>query len=296
MPEERPPRENAVRMAEALQRVSARAAETQQALLTNPKFQRSVSQIAAALTNPRLQRSLAELAVTQQAVLTNPKFQRSVSQIAAALTNPKLQRAVSQQSRSGALLEALQPAPIAPPRAGEPESQPRAPARPRTPWREVAVVLRRGLFGSLIELDAQLIVRLDGAWERVARGGPHSAAQGAHSMIEFVDWCLRTSAPDEAVISWHRQELRPVGEVHEGSPTRSLRMRYLLRDRDPDGPMATVYVRNAQDVLGLLQKIKHTAENVGPEELAALMMSIEATLVFLFGSGPKDWLSKRADL
>jgi hypothetical protein len=59
-------------------------------------------------------------------------------------------------------------------------------------------------------------------------------------------------------------------------------MRYVLRDRDPDGEAAKAYVRLSIDLLTLLQGIKHTADDEQRRTVAASIMTLESALVFFF--------------
>jgi Predicted pPIWI-associating nuclease len=153
----------------------------------------------------------------------------------------------------------------------------------RPAWHEAGVIIRRRTVTLIAHLDPGLEERLEGAWERVSRGGPHAASQAAHSMIEFVDWCLRTAAPDEAALGWHMQESRLACELHNGRPTRALRMRYMLRARNPDGPVAQTFVDHALATVRNLQEIKHTSKQDDLHALAAMIMALETVLAYLFG-------------
>ena len=154
-------------------------------------------------------------------------------------------------------------------------------SQPYRPWWSAAIQLRTRTLSLIFTFDTTLSRRWDGAWERVVRGGPHSASQAAHSTVEFVDWVFRAAAPDAAVLKWHSENKRPAGEIREGRPTRPARMRYTLRDRDPDGEAAKTYVRLTTDLLNLLQSIKHTADG-DRRTVAASIMALESSLVFFF--------------
>ena len=153
---------------------------------------------------------------------------------------------------------------------------------PVQPWRETAVVLRRRMFTLLIKLDPGLMVRLEGAWERVVRGGPHSSSQAAHSAVELVERRLWSGAPDTDTLAWHTEQHRPADEIANGRPTRPLRMRYILRERDPDGAIASAYVRHAQEVIEHLQRSSTRKPELHLASSRALVMSIENVLIFLF--------------
>lgn len=275
---------------EDLQRAMNSLAQTQRALHANTLMKGAVANLVADSqrafhTSTNLHRALANLAQTQRALVVNPALRSCLAQLAeiqAAQMRP-LHRFVAQlQARQAPILRQpaamLRSLPATPPGGTSPTTA----LAPVQPWRETAVVLRRRMFTLLIKLDPGLMVRLEGAWERVVRGGPHSSSQAAHSAVELVDWCLRSGAPDTDTLAWHTEQHRPADEIANGRPTRPLRMRYILRERDPDGAIASAYVRHAQEVIEHLQEIKHTEAGASPRELAALVMSIENVLIFLF--------------
>ncbi len=91
-------------------------------------------------------------------------------------------------------------------------------------------------------------------------------------------------APTEEVLAWHLATSRSSSELHNGRPTRALRMRYLLRDRDPDGVTATTFIRHGLDVLNLLQGMKHSDKSAKASVLGVLIVSIENLLGFLLAA------------
>ena len=90
-------------------------------------------------------------------------------------------------------------------------------------------------------------------------------------------------APNDNVLAWHRTEDRQESELWKGSPTRALRMRFLLREREPDGSSATLFVNQARDLIGELQTIKHQARTDDLHAVAAMLMSLETILLYLLG-------------
>jgi hypothetical protein len=97
-----------------------------------------------------------------------------------------------------------------------------------------------------------------------------------------LDWALRFGAPDDEALEWHANHGRPADELHEGLPTRALKAKYLLRDREPDGPAAKLYVRQLSDTHRLLERIKHGQDIVDLRTMACLASTTEAILTFLF--------------
>jgi hypothetical protein len=130
----------------------------------------------------------------------------------------------------------------------------------------------------LRELDPALPAKLDGAWERVSRPGPDAAAQAANSLMELVDWTLRLAAPDEDVLAWVRQEGKD-DELHEGKPTRVVRLKYLVRKRPGEANIARLYQRALSDLATEVQSVKHS---VGGKELDAVMSLVPTVEGLLF--------------
>ncbi|MCA1706356.1 MAG: hypothetical protein LC808_25075 [Actinobacteria bacterium] len=142
--------------------------------------------------------------------------------------------------------------------------------------------LAEELRNRLGSLHPDLPSRLDGAWDRIAAAGPAAASQAAHSLIELVNWSLRIAAPDEDVISWHALRRRPMNELHEGRPTRSLRAKFILRDRPDDQTAARLYLRALNDLVDTIQSLKHDLEANDVVAVARLIPTVEGLLIFLF--------------
>ena len=141
----------------------------------------------------------------------------------------------------------------------------------------------RETLGSLHE---DLPGQLDGAWERIHRPGPHAASQAAHSLMELIDWALRLGAPDDEVLLWHASEGKGAEELHEGKPTRSLRAKYILRDRSVDARIARMYLRSLSELTEIIQSRKHGLRSDDVGTVAPLLPTVEGVLVFLFISEP----------
>jgi hypothetical protein len=99
--------------------------------------------------------------------------------------------------------------------------------------------------------------------------------------MELIDWALRLGAPDEEVLLWHVQE-GSAEELHEGKPTRSLRAKYILRDRSVDAKVARMYLRSLGDLTEIIQSQKHGLGSEDVETVAPLLPTVEGLLVFLF--------------
>jgi hypothetical protein len=144
------------------------------------------------------------------------------------------------------------------------------------------VLLREHFRANLRELGTDLVLRLDGAWERVSRPGPDAASQTAHSLVEFIDGTLRLAAPDGDVLSWHRDNQRPKDELsQDGRATRALRARYLMRDRVDEADSAEVYIRSLIGLMESLQKKKHARGDKERQAVERLIPGVEAILLFI---------------
>ncbi|HUZ40848.1 MAG TPA: hypothetical protein VMU68_05600 [Acidimicrobiales bacterium] len=144
------------------------------------------------------------------------------------------------------------------------------------------VLLRERFRANLRELGTDLVLRLDGAWERVGRPGPDAASQAAHSLVEFIDWTLRLAAPDDDALGWHRDNQRPSDELSQsGSATRALRARYLMRDRVDEADSAEVYIRSLNGLMKSLQKRKHAKGDMERQAVERLIPGVEAILLFI---------------
>jgi hypothetical protein len=136
---------------------------------------------------------------------------------------------------------------------------------------------------SLGALDQRLPRRLEGAWERVSRPGPDAASQAAHSLMETIDWTLRLAAPDNAVLAWHAAEGRPAKELHNGKPTRALRVEWLLRERPGEADAARLHLRALSNLVRVIESHKHSADEADLAAVARLIPTVEGLLIFVLG-------------
>jgi hypothetical protein len=132
----------------------------------------------------------------------------------------------------------------------------------------------------LAQLDPSLPDRLDGAWERVSRAGPDAASQAAHSIMETLDGALRNAAPDAEVIPWCH-EAGHLAELHEGRPTRALRVKYLLRGRPGETKAARMHLRALSDLVQVIQDLKHSSSDKDLLAVARLIPTVEGLLIFV---------------
>jgi hypothetical protein len=132
-------------------------------------------------------------------------------------------------------------------------------------------------------IDEQICLKLDGAWERINEGGTDAGSQAANSLMESVDWTLRTLAPEDEVLAWHDAQGRPSDEIVSGRPTRKLRFRYIVRDQPHKEPATDLYRRAVGDLVRAIQRPKHHLQATNPRALAPIALSVEGFLLFLIG-------------
>jgi Predicted pPIWI-associating nuclease len=131
-------------------------------------------------------------------------------------------------------------------------------------------------------IDENLCVMLDGAWERIHQGGTDAGRQAAHSLMETVDWMLRTRAPEHEVMSWSAERGPRPGDLDEkGGPTRALKFRFIVRNRTGMEKATDMYRRAVGDLVGVLQEPKHGMKPTNPWNLAPVGLTVEGLLLFI---------------
>jgi hypothetical protein len=154
------------------------------------------------------------------------------------------------------------------------------------PWENTPSAIRARTLARLDAVDGRLVPKLNGAWDRVRSPGPDGLSQAATSTIEFIDWFLRSTAPDAEVLEWHGREGRASNELHQGRPTRGLRVRFALRDREPDGRVAEAFVGTLLVIAKELQSMKHAEMGSDMSTLERLLPSVEAVVAFMVPDVP----------
>jgi hypothetical protein len=139
------------------------------------------------------------------------------------------------------------------------------------------------LRAQLATIDPELPTKLDGAWERIDNGGTDAGRQAAHSLMEAVDWTLRLLAPEDQVLAWYAgQDPKPEDALDaKQRPTRTLKFRYIVRDRPDKGFAIDLYRRSIGGLVGALQDPKHGSDTTDPRTLAAVAMTVEGFLLFV---------------
>jgi hypothetical protein len=133
----------------------------------------------------------------------------------------------------------------------------------------------------LSQLHPTLAARLDGAWERIRQGGAHAASQAAHSLMETIDWTLRLLAPDAETLAWHAAEKRAGSELHDGRPTRTLRVRFAVRNQPEKNSGLDLYLKATGELVGVIQNPKHALVANHERTLAPVALTVEGLLLFL---------------
>lgn len=96
-----------------------------------------------------------------------------------------------------------------------------------------------------------------------------------------MDWTLRLLAPDADVLAWHAAERRPAKELHGGRPTRTLRLRYAVRDQPEKNSTLDLYLRSVQGLGETIQGVKHGLGRQSHRALTRVALTIEGLLYFL---------------
>jgi len=112
------------------------------------------------------------------------------------------------------------------------------------------------LLRRLQELNPKLPEKLAGAWQR-SSGGPDAASQAANSLVELIDWTLRHATEGVDLVDWHTQNGRPKNELHDGKPTRNLKITYLLSGSPAEVSLAVRLSAVVTTVMRELQGLKH---------------------------------------
>lgn len=142
---------------------------------------------------------------------------------------------------------------------------------------------RERLRAALSRVDPALLRKLDGALHALAVPGPDTTSQAANSLVECIDWTLRTLAANDRVLEWHHDEGGAPADLDaDGKPTRALRVRFVARDH-PDTRAVAYWADALVKQVGLLQKYKHGMGVSGRSEavVESMAMSVEGSLAFL---------------
>jgi len=95
--------------------------------------------------------------------------------------------------------------------------------------------------------------------------------------MELLDWTLRCLSPDGETLAWHAENNRSPSELHDGRPTRALRMAYAVREQPEKRAAAELYRKTIQELAGVIQGSKHSTEKV----LACVALTVEGVISFL---------------
>jgi hypothetical protein len=141
---------------------------------------------------------------------------------------------------------------------------------------------RHQVRAALSALDARLLERWDGAWNRLIVVGPDGPSQAAHSIQELIDWTLRLAAPRDEVLAWHRANGGSPNDLNkDGLPTRDLMVRYILGPRAHD-KAGKLFMSSLTKIVGALQQAKHGFEGpTGPAMIRSVLLNTESFLGFL---------------
>lgn len=130
-------------------------------------------------------------------------------------------------------------------------------------------------------LNVNLAAKWNGVWERILHGGDDASSQAANSLMECVDWTLRTVSPDGDVLPWHQQCGLPADLLHKGKPTRSLRLRFAIRNQPEKEFALPLFLKTVAELVSAIEGRKHRLE-INPERaLIPLVLTAQGFLLFL---------------
>ena len=149
------------------------------------------------------------------------------------------------------------------------------------PWRAAPMAARQRLLGVLCGLDPELADLLDGAWARVDNPGPGAMVAIANFGVEVIDRTLRCAATDEVVQQWWAQTEAEPEVDQRGHPTRSARIRYILRQRKVDTKLVQSQETALTDMCRELVSQQNAAKHASRGSLAAVTAYLISTEAFL---------------
>jgi hypothetical protein len=101
------------------------------------------------------------------------------------------------------------------------------------------------------------------------------------SLVELIDWALRIAAPEEEVLRWHSANARPDSDLHEGRPTRGLKVDYVLVLGGRDPKSGSHFTKGLLGSLHSLEGAKHTLDFDDVTAVECLAMAVEGYLAFV---------------
>lgn len=153
------------------------------------------------------------------------------------------------------------------------------------PWRSSPFEYRTRMLDHLAVIAPDVPELLDGAWDDIRRNGPAAVTKIADCGVEAIDRTLRALAKEEDVLAWHAEGRRPAKELNDGKVTRTLRVRYILREQARSEVKLTeraveAVVEFAAALSGPLQDAKHTLD-ASIARVRSLFAAAEAALGLL---------------
>ena len=155
------------------------------------------------------------------------------------------------------------------------------------PWKQASHDAHEHLYRVLGEkVHPQVAELLQGGWNTVAQQGPAAVSIVANCGVEALDRALRIAAPNEAVFAWiESANLDRKGLIANDRPTRTARVRFLMRNRGGDRKVVEAQVNALAAATNAtharLEGAKHASE-VTVLEVQCYLMSAESILSALF--------------
>lgn len=147
-------------------------------------------------------------------------------------------------------------------------------------WEISPEAIRERMLARLEKISPRLVERLEGAWSTLRGGGPDAASQSAHSAVELIDWLLRKTCDPATVLAWIAERGQGPDDIDpRGRPTRTARIRYLMRDRPLEAEITVAHARSLRAVHQQLEKVKHSDGEQDPDVVAKLIYTVESLLI-----------------
>ncbi|GIL29149.1 hypothetical protein [Actinocatenispora comari] len=139
----------------------------------------------------------------------------------------------------------------------------------------------------LAEVDQRVREHYDGIWDAMTHRGPAWPSAAAHHAVEVLDGTLRALAPHDAVLAWRggwpATTPRKAADLHEGRPTRALRVRYIAEQRGVPASTVDYLASSLRSSMLMLQGVKHAGDDTAALTVETLVYGIDLFVYGLIG-------------
>jgi hypothetical protein len=101
---------------------------------------------------------------------------------------------------------------------------------------------------------------------------------------EALAWTLRALAPEDAVLAWHAETNRGHTGLNNGRPTRTLLLRYIVKDELDKYAAMDFYIKGWNSLRSAIEGPKHALKATDPKVLIPTAMTVEGLLHLLLKS------------